>query len=81
MYFLLREEGWVSENLPVSCSSLLKNEALLSRARWFVYPEIIYGVYDRETKNTKRLIAFLIYKSDLPKGYYSFIFLVLKMFL
>lgn len=65
----------------ILCCSLLKNEAFLSRARWAVYSEIIYSVYDRKAKNTKHLIAFLIYKSDSSKGYYSFILLVLEMLL
>lgn len=82
-YFFLRVEDWVSENLPAMCCSLLKHEASFHEARSLVYAEIIYGVYSGDTKNTKYLLAFLIYRSDSSNGdhSYSFIFLVLKMYL
>lgn len=67
--------------MPDIVLSFLKNEASLRRARWAVYSEIIYSVYYRDTKNTKHLVAFLIYKSDSSKEWYSFIFRVLEMFL
>lgn len=81
-FFLLKEMHIVSQRIcPILCCSLLKNEASPRRARWAVNSEIIYSVYYRETKNTKHLIAFLIYKSDSSKGSSSFIFLVLEVFL
>lgn len=82
-YFFLRAEDWVSENLTALCCSLLKHKASFHEARSLVYAEIIYGVYSGDTKNTKYLLAFLIYRSDSSNGdhSYSFIFLVLKMYL
>lgn len=82
-YFFLRVEDWVSENLPAVCCSLLKHEASLCGARSLVSAEIIYGVYGGDTKNTKYLLAFLIYRSDASSGDHSYtlIFLVLKLFL
>lgn len=69
------------EIMPDIVLSFLRNEASLRRGRWAVYSEIIYSVYYRETKNTKDLVAFLIYKSDSSKGWDSFIFLGLELFL
>lgn len=44
--------------------------------RWLT----LFIVFIIETKNTKHLIAFLIYTSDSSQGY-SFVFLVLEMLL